>query len=159
MKSFQPTFPWAENTNHDNIVKLIETLGLTDTDVVIRLEDLEGLRAALQDFASRPNILNEVAELEDEVEYLKDELRSFENESAYRERRRVLAQASSTSRRLLEQRLLVHRQAEGHDSSSARHAQDGWAIIDHDRDREEAEPVGGEHLLHHDRLEVVRLSG
>lgn len=85
MKSFQPTFPWADNTNHDNIVKLIETLGLTDTDVVIRLEDLEGLRAALQDFASRPNILNEVAELEDEVEYLKDELRSFENESAYQE--------------------------------------------------------------------------
>ena len=87
MKSFQPTFPWADNTNHDNIVKLIETLGLTDTDVVIRLEDLEGLRAALQDFASRPNILNEVSELEDEIEYLKDELRSFENESAYQEDR------------------------------------------------------------------------
>ena len=87
MKSFQPTFPWAENTNHDNIVKLIETLGSTDTYIVIRLEDLEGLRAALQDFASRPNILNEVAELEEEVEYLKDELKSVENESAYQEDR------------------------------------------------------------------------
>lgn len=87
MKSFQPTFPWADNTNTDNIAKLIHTLGDTDTDVVIRLEDAEGLREALQLLQKSEGLFSINEDLTVEVEELESEIRGLEDESSYQESR------------------------------------------------------------------------
>jgi chromosome segregation ATPase len=83
MKSYHPTFPWAENTHDYNLTKLIETLGHTDTDVVIRLEDVEGLRDALQAFVGQPtrqSLQADIEDLQSEVKYLGDELAAEERQ-------------------------------------------------------------------------------